>query len=687
MRLLRLRLPWTVCVILTMSGTMLAQNAETFSKLETELIARYGETERVRLLRGMRQVASIWRHDDGDEKAFVEFVRKYFAGSQAELDTMFVRFQHLLEQLDGHMLEVTREFRRQSDLDIGPIRPHDELFAAYDPKAHVSEDFFANKIAFVALLNFPLTTLSQKLEEGEKWSRRAWAETRLAQRFSRRIPADVNQAIAKAAGEADQYIAEYNIYAHHLVNGNGERLFPPKLRLLAHWNLRDQIKADYSEGRKGLARQRAIQQVMERIVTQTIPAVVVNNPHVDWNPFTNDVKAAAVRDEDTQPPAGMNITAAPEPDRRYEMLLKTFLAVKKADPYSPGAPTHIARKFNEDREIPEERVKKMLQDIVSSSLVADIAKIIEGRLGRPLEPFDIWYNGFRPRGTRSEAELDKIVSRKYPTAQAFKRDMPNLLQKLGFNSERANVLANNILVEPARGSGHAWGSQLRSGKALLRTRVEKGGMNYKGFNIAIHELGHNVEQTFSLNMIDYWLLNGVPNTAFTEALAFVFQARDMDLLGMARPNQRATAFKALGDFWATCEIAGVALVDMEVWHWMYDHPDATPAQLKEATLAIARNIWNMYYAPVFRQRDVVLLGIYSHMIHSFLYLPDYPLGHLIAHQIEERVNESGNLGREFERMARYGALAPDLWMKQATGLPVGPEAMIISTRRALEAIK
>ena len=56
-------------------------------------------------------------------------------------------------------------------------------------------------------------------------------------------------------------------------------------------------------------------------------------------------------------------------------------------------------------------------------------------------------------------------------------------------------------------------------------------MNYKGFNIAVHEMGHNVEQTFSLNDVDYTLLQGVPNTAFTEALAFVFQAQDLDAAG------------------------------------------------------------------------------------------------------------------------------------------------------------
>jgi oligoendopeptidase F len=224
---------------------------------------------------------------------------------------------------------------------------------------------------------------------------------------------------------------------------------------------------------------------------------------------------------------------------------------------------------------------------------------------------------------------------------------------------------------------------MRSAQTHLRTRVEKGGMNYKGFNIAVHEMGHNVEQTFSLNKVDYTLLQGVPNTAFTEALAFVFQGHDLELLGLAKPTKEAQALKTINDFWATYEIAGVALVDMEVWHWMYDHPDATPAELKAATLTIAKDIWNKYYAPVFKKRDVVLLGIYSHMVDSFLYLPDYPIGHMIAFQIEQQMEKAGNIGAEFERMATTGSVIPDLWMKKATGAPVGPEALLAATSRAL----
>jgi hypothetical protein len=39
-----------------------------------------------------------------------------------------------------------------------------------------------------------------------------------------------------------------------------------------------------------------------------------------------------------------------------------------------------------------------------------------------------------------------------------------------------------------------------------------------------------------LYQVDHPLLAGVPNTAFTEALAFLFQARDLTLLGRPAPG-------------------------------------------------------------------------------------------------------------------------------------------------------
>jgi hypothetical protein len=145
--------------------------------------------------------------------------------------------------------------------------------------------------------------------------------------------------------------------------------------------------------------------------------------------------------------------------------------------------------------------------------------------------------------------------------------------------------------------------------------------------------------------------------------------------------------QTLNDFWNTYEIAGVALVDTDVWHWMYDHPNATPEELKTAVVKISRDVWNQYYAPVLGQKDSTLLGVYAHMIDSFLYLPNYPIGHLIAHQIEAHIEKTGNLGAEFERMSKYGSLAPDLWMKNATGAPVGAAALLDATEKALGVVK
>ncbi len=655
---------------------------DSTAKLEKELAGKYGEAQRARAARGLKQAGEFWRAEDGDQAVFEEFARRNFAGDQAALDTMFARFERLFEQLGGHFTEVVREFRTQTDLDRGPIMPYDEAFAGYDPSAHTSDDLFANKLAFVVLLNFPLTTLDERLTAGATWTRRQWAEARLAQGFSRRVPASVNLAIAEAVARSEQYISGYNIWMHHLLDERGQRPFPARMRLLSHWNLRDQIKADYAtEG--GLARQRMIARLMEAIVRQTIPKAVVDNPTVDWNLFTNQVQASSEKDYDDARPAAAGVTNQAEPDTRYAVLLAGFRAIRGVDPYAPSAPSHIARKFDEERELPEARVRAMFEQVLTSPLVPKVAALIEKRLGRPLEPFDIWYNGFKPRGAYTEPQLDEMTRKKYPTPEAYHQDMPRMFEALGFSPEKARYLAAHIVVDPARGSGHAWGSQLPGTPAHLRTRVGANGMDYKGYNIAVHEMGHNVEQTFSLNEVDHWLMNGVPNTAFTEAIAFVFQAKDLELLGLASPNAEAEALKTLNDFWASYEIAGVALVDMAVWHWMYEHPDASASDLKAATVRIAAETWNKYYAPVFRQRDVVLLGIYSHMIDSFLYLPDYPIGHFIAHQLEEHMRRVGKIGPEVERVARQGRIAPDLWMKGATGAPVGPEALLAATARAL----
>lgn len=661
-------------------GKASVKKVDTAAVVKT-LVATHSEAQRARIEQGVGQVASLWRPDDGDLPAFVA---EHFVSDPARLDALFKRFEQNLEQVDGHLFEIGRELRRSTDLDLGPLEKADPLFAAWDPGAHLNDDLFASKLAFVALLNFPLTTLEERLAKGPSWSRAQWAHARLTGRVARRVPADVQQKITSAQAAADLYIAEYNLWMHHVLSESGERLFPKGKRLISHWNLRDELKAQYADP-KGLVRQRTIIKLMERIVTQTIPAAVIDNPRLDWNPFSNALVAAPADTIEADAPAARPSAPAPAPeaDVRYQRLWSNFLAQKGADPFSPTAPTAIARAFAFGAEMPEARVEQLLISVLEAPQVAKVAKEVETRVGRPLEPTDLWFNGFLPRGAVPEAELDAKTRARYPTAEAFAKDIPRILQGLGFSAERAKYLSERIKVDPSRGAGHAMPAGRRGDFPRLRTRVEKDGMNYKGYNIAVHELGHNVEQVFSLYDVDSTLLAGVPNTAFTEAIAFVFQARDLELLGLGKPNTEQDRLRVLNDFWATWEIAGVALVDLEVWRWMYAHPTATPKQLREATVATAQRVWNRFYAPVLGGKDTPLLGIYSHMISYPLYLFNYPLGHLIAFQIEEQVNRKGVVGPEIERMSKVGAVTPDVWMTSAAGGPVSAEPLLRATEAAL----
>jgi hypothetical protein len=658
---------------------------EATTKVERELVAKYGEEQRVRIRRGLMQIGQFWRSEDGNAAVYETFVLQNFAGNQEALDTLFARFERLLEKLGGHLTELRYEFRLQTELDRGPILPVDEAFAAYEPSAHINDDFFANKLAFMVLLNFPLTTLEQNLAEGATWSRRQWAEVRLAQQFSKRIPANIQQNLSDAVSDAEIYISQYNVCMHHVLNENGERLFPAKLRLSSHWGLRDEIKAQYNNGTNGLVRQRLILKILEKVINQSSPAAVINNPLVDWTPASNEVKASTVADIEPDPSCkSLAISNAAEPNTRYVKWLNVFKASRQVDPYSPTAPTLIARRFDEDRQMSEARVKAMLEQLLTSPQLAEVGRLIEKRLGRPLEPFDIWYNGFRPPLKYSQEKLDAMVRAKYPTPDALLEGLPAILKKLGFSAERAAFLKENISVQAGRNAGHAMGGAMRGQKARLRIRFESEGMAFQTFNVAMHELGHVIEQTFSLNRVDHTLLQGVPNIAFTEGLAMLLQGHDLEMLGLAKPDSKSEALTTLNDFWATCEIAIMALTDISVWHWMYAHPEATPAELKEATLDIARNLWNTYYAPIFKQRDCILPGVYSHMINCVLYVPDYPVGHLMAFQIEEQMKKAGKIGPEFERITIMGNVTPDLWMKHATGAPVGAEAMLKATQRALD---
>jgi hypothetical protein len=652
------------------SGISESTIAEAIKSIENKVKSQSELIEK-----GVKHAASLWRDNDGTPEDFVKFCSENFMNDAAQKEASFYRFSEYLESLYGHFNKLSLDMQENVQLKKGEVLPIDAQFAAYNPGAHMINDFYDNKIAFIVALNFPYFSTEEKNISRPNWTPLQWGYARLGDVFSSRIPSELIQQASKVSAEGDAYIADYNIYMGNLLNEDNQKLFPTNMVLLSHWNLRDEIKANYANKEVGFKKQALIYQVMQRIIDQSIPKTVINSGKQDWNPTTNEVFVSGTKTE-----------SEAETDGRYQHILNNFHVYQAFDKYEPAMPTAIQRAFSVSMQIPQPEVQKLFNEFLSSPQVQEVATIIKKRLGRDLSPWDIWYDGFKARSSINEESLNAITEKKYPNAAALEADLSNMLLKLGFTKEKATFIASRISVDPARGSGHAWGASMKSEKAHLRTRIPDTGMNYKGYNIAVHEFGHNVEQTISLNNVPNYMINGVPNTAFTEALAFVFQERDLFLLNMKNTDPEKDYLKTLDIFWSVYEIMGVSMVDMKMWQWLYANPNSTATELRDAVLQITKDVWNTYFASVFGVRDQTILGIYSHMINSPMYLPNYAFGHLIHFQLEEHF-KTHEFAPEVMRIFALGQLTPNEWMKQAVGMPLSNEALLQATEIAVEKLK
>ena len=627
-----------------------------------------------RLARGVEQASAFWTAADGTQEEFQAFCMDNFMADPDDRARMAAHLERNFESLWGCFNKMNVDLSLPIHVEGPEPTELDDLFAAYSPSAHLIDDTFEQKIAFIVVLNFPFYTLEEKNNLGKDWSRQEWAYARLGDIFTAHVPADVEQALSSQLSAADDYIANYDIQMGHLLNEQGEHPFPD-MALITHWGLRDELKTHYNGGQEGLAKQRMIYQVMRRIIDQSIPQCVIDNPDYDWNPYSN----AVVRD-------GEAVDAAAEPDTRYQYFLDNFHAMQQLDRYHPRYSSAISRAFEGDMEVSFEEIERLFDAFCSAPQVGEVAALIEQRLGRKLEPFDIWYDGFKSRSTLNEDDLSAQTRRLYPNPEAFaSKGMPSILKQLGFGQQKNDFICAHVTVDPSRGAGHAWESAMRMDNARLRTRIGKDGMDYKGYNIAVHEFGHNVEQTITLHDVDHYIMKGVPNTAFTEALAFVFQVRDLDFLGYRNNDPARDALQTLDIFWGCYEIMGVALVDMYTWRWLYAHPHATAAQLKKEVIRIAQGVWNKYYASHLGEENSPILAIYSHMIDTPLYLANYPYGHIIHFQLEQQF-KGKSIAAEIQRIFPAGRLTPQHWMRNAVGSEVSPQPLLDAAEAALKTI-
>lgn len=660
----------TACGTKKTNENMSSIQEKTIQATMDSILAKAPDADTALLNKGVRNAAGFWKKEDGTAEEFQTYCINHFMTTPESKAKLFTTIQRNLETINGHFNLISLNLKKPVQEVGEDYTPIDEDFGAMDPYAHFADDLFQSKIAFSVLLNFPFFNLQEKKTLGKNWNRQDWAYARMGDLFTSRIPAERNQQLSTELAGTENYISNYNIWMNTLRTEDNRQLFKDSIALITHWGLRDELKADYADKKDGLEKQQLIYQVMKRIIDQSIPESIINNAKSTWQPISNKVDGA----EDKA-----------EPNTRYQHLFANYQAMKALDPYCKSYPTALARAFDRDMEVSASDIERIFTSLVGSPEVAEVAKLIKKRLGRDLQPFDIWYDGFKSRSSIPEQEMTDKTRKLYPTTLAFEKGMPVILNKLGFGPEDAKEISALVTVDNSRGSGHAWGSQMRGDKAHLRTRLQPGGMEYKGYNIALHEFGHNVEQTITMNRVDNYIMNGIPSTAFTEALAFVFQKRDLEVLGYKNADPNKQALQTLDIFWGCYEIMGVSLVEIRTWKWLYENPKATAEDLKAVIIKNAKEIWNQYYAPHLGEKDSPILAIYSHMIEYPLYLSNYPYGHIVEFQLEKHF---GNTlpGKEIQRIYPVGRVCPDFWMQHAVGEPVSVNPMLEATRAAVVAV-
>ena len=637
------------------------------------LVDAHGEDVRETAERGVHQCAVSWQADDGDAAAFTAFCLEHLAANPDDREKLLNRLETAVEQIRGHLYEMRRNLRRWSDLVGDQLPKTDALLATFDPAPDLVEQFYAQKLAFVALLNFRKSTLEEMLDQGADWDTDRWAEARITGTFGPRIPKEVSNLARELHFKSSHWVSNFHVPVGTMVDATGRRWFEADRALLAHWLIREEMKAGYNDP-EGINKQRALAWVMARQIDGTIPRAIMDRTSTDdWDPAANTIGGN---------PAGELVGLD-----RYDHWMNNVRVARAIDAHHPDHPTAIDRKFGLEREIGEAQVEQLLVDLLAHPVRAELSGMLRDRLGRDLESHDIYFEDLFE--SRDADELNATVRSHFADEQEFQDKLPEVLRGLGFAPEDADFLGTRVRVEIARGSGHAMRPYLGEYDAWLRTNRLKDQLGWDGFDTAMHELGHNLEQLCSTFFVPRVSLRGVPNTACTEAFAFLYQSLGKRVLGIedSAEAQRLDHEETISATLMACQIAGPSLVELRTWRWIYETGDAVdPAGIRDAQLRNAQEVWAEFFQAHFGNDPYNILAAYQHQVAHPLYLPDYALGRMIGHQIRAYMR-GRDLAEETKRINSIGSLTPDAWMRKAVGGPLSVEPLVRDAAEAIASLR
>lgn len=632
------------------------------------LVERHGQQEAERIRAGVSRVAQRWRASDGSGEEFLNFCRDFYMSKPADRKRLLARLETVITTTRGHMREISREAGQWAELAGDRIAGVDELLAAFDPAPDLAEQLYAQRVAFLLLLNFETPTLETMQREGAGWSMDQWVAARLTRGLPPRIPGEVQTAAGRKYNAAKQWIYSMHPHVGSMVDADGRRLYDPGTTLLPHWKLRDEAILAYGTP-DALARQRALMWCMRRSIDGTLPKVLLErDPDEPWDPQANTIGGQPVAET-----IGLV---------RYEHWLELFHAEQLRDPYYPEYPTALARSWELDREIPPERAEQVLVDLLRAPVRKRLYAFLRDRLGRPLEPHDVYFS--RPFKRAPVEELDAAVARRFQGIDDFARQLPTILCEIGFPGAEADWLAARIRVERSRDAGHCSPPGLPEYGPWLTTSLNRGRFDFAAYGTATHELGHAVESAVSVSRAPRPALRGVPGSCAVESVANIFCDTRFKLVDVRLSTEDIAPLDQMTveSMLASCQMAGPALLELRTWQWLYEHPDTSAAQLRDAVLRIASDIWGEFFEPYFGPDPYYLPAAYQHMIGYPLYLANYVLSDLALQQMRAYVRGK-DVASELMRMYTIGRLTPDIWMERAVGAPLSAEPLLQDAVRVL----
>ncbi len=647
---------------------------DTLSKIQGGLINKFGEKNRERIVKGTAQLSKNWRKTDGSVEDFVKFSQDNFLVDD-ELKSNFQVIQQNLSLQNGYLSKIRFRFSESKNFtDKKEVRA-DQYFRNCIP----GTDPYDGKLAQFVQLNFPFYTFGEKRLNGQNWTRQEWAMVRLGDLYPDRGNSGYKAEAVDEYKEFQEYMGKYFFRMDHICMPDLTYPFTKALTLHSHFGLRDNLKGEYTRP-GGLARQELTGKIIEHITLGTVPAEFIRDTAARWNPWTNQL----FKMESGKP---VQIESTPEGTRRYAGLLSAFKSRSSEDQQFPDQSTVIKRTF-ENSNFEVEEVETLIRTFLSDPVIASVGKIVANRLGRPLQPFDIWYSGFQGQSAFPVNKLDSITKSRYPNAAALQKDLPSILLRMGFPESEANYVGTHAKVRPITSGGYSDEPAMRGDTSLMTTVFNADGLDFKAYRIAMHELGHVVCGVYSTKYIDNSILAGIPTGGITEGFAEMLAYKNIDGLGLTKQGLNSQKdLLALASLWYLLDLGGQSLTDIETWKWMYAHPKATPAEVQSAVLKISGDIWNQYYSPVFGGiKDQHILAIYNHFITGSLYLYNYFLGNVMMFQLYDKYMPD-NLARGLKKACMEGNTLPELWMEHAVGQKLSLDPLLRTAKEAIVRFK